>query len=483
MPQSLSKSFGQVPYSENLQETLKRVEAKARYSPDAIATLEHLLLSLLEDPDTFDVMRRCNVGLVQLDDISFYCGGGRNDPSTPPAAEIKFSEDLHRVLSKAATAAEQANREQIDGAIVLAALVGDARCPAAEMLRKCGLTFDAVINCLENKSDIQREQSETSVEPDPFASLRDEPESSDLSSILSPLPPEMLLEDSEPESKPIDWDEVLSDIDFKEQDRKRSRPKGIGGGSRERIGASEVGAASENRMRSRPMGVGAGSRRRIGASEVGAASERSPYLEQGFGGALRPSLREMAYKKRLQESRDQESLEESDIEAGKLVENIPRSMRIAIPVMVEARIAQQDSEDFYMDLAGDGEVQKHQVYVSSAMTVQLRAPTGGFTIESISPDTQWIENNLGLIDGGNFGAWRWTVTPRERGMRKLQLVVSARTTDRKGMVAESPMPDQIIEVDVSINYRELFKRAAGWIVAAIGGGALAKYGEGVVSWF
>jgi len=365
MPQSLSKSFGPVPYSENLQETLKRVEAKARYSPDAIATLEHLLLSLLEDPDAFDVMRRCNVGVVQLDDISFCCGGRQNDPSTLPAEEIKFSEDLHRVLSKAATATEQANREQIDGAIVLAALVGDARCPAAEMLRKCGLTFDVVINCLENKSDIQREQSETSAEPDQFASLRDEPESSDLSSILSE-DSEMLLEASEPESKPIDWDEVLSDIDFKEQDRMRSRPKGIGGGSKERIGASEVGAASENRMRSRPMGVGAGSRRRIGASEVGAASESSPYLEQGYGGALGPSLREIVYKKMLQESRDQESLEESDIEAGKLVENIPRSMRIAIPVMVEARIAQQDSEDFYKDLAGDGEVQKHQVYVSSA---------------------------------------------------------------------------------------------------------------------
>ena len=237
------------------------------------------------------------------------------------------------------------------------------------------------------------------------------------------------------------------------------------------------------------MGVGAGANKRIGsserigASEVGAASESSPYLEQGYGGSLRPSLREMAYQKMLQESRDQESLEESDIEAGKLVENIPRSMRIAIPVMVEARIAQQDSEDLYMDLAGDGEVHKHQVYVSSAMTVQLRAPSGGFTIESISPDTQWIENKLGIIDGGDFGAWRWTVTPRERGTRKLQLVVSARTTDKKGMVAESPMPDQIIEVDVSINYRELFKRAAGWIVAAIGGGALAKYGEGVVSWF
>ncbi len=249
MPQSLSKSFGQVPYSENLQETLKRVEAKARYSPDAIATLEHLLLSLLEDPDTLDVMVRCNVGVVQLDDISFCCGGGQNDPSTLPAEEIKFSEDLHRVLSKAATAAEQANRKQVDGAIVLAALVGDARCPMAQLLRKCGLTFDAVINGLKNKSDIQREQSETSLEPDPFASLRDEPESSDLSSILSE-DSERVSEDSEPELEPIDWDELPPNIDFEEQDRKHSRPMGVGGGARERIGASEVGAASEKREQS-----------------------------------------------------------------------------------------------------------------------------------------------------------------------------------------------------------------------------------------
>ncbi len=119
------------------------------------------------------------------------------------------------------------------------------------------------------------------------------------------------------------------------------------------------------------------------------------------------------------------------IEAGQLIENIPRRMRAALPVVVEARIARADVKALAEGLAGGGAVFRHEVVVTKAMSVRLRAPDGGFTIENRSPETQWIENVLGL-GNDDFASWRWTVTPRVRGKRQLQLIVSARTVGADG---------------------------------------------------
>jgi hypothetical protein len=69
------------------------------------------------------------------------------------------------------------------------------------------------------------------------------------------------------------------------------------------------------------------------------------------------------------------------------------------------------------------------------------------------------------------------VTPRTRGKRQLQLIVSARTVGADGVTAETALPDQVIEVRVATNYGRAAKRWAGWIAAAVVGGLLAKFGE------
>jgi neural Wiskott-Aldrich syndrome protein len=114
--------------------------------------------------------------------------------------------------------------------------------------------------------------------------------------------------------------------------------------------------------------------------------------------------------------------------------------------------------------------------VTKAMSVRLRAPEGGFVIENRSPETQWIENVLGF-GSDDFASWRWTVTPRTRGKRQLQLIVSARTVGADGVTAETALPDQLIEVRVATNYGRTAQRWFGWIAAAVIGGLLAKFGE------
>lgn len=152
-------------------------------------------------------------------------------------------------------------------------------------------------------------------------------------------------------------------------------------------------------------------------------------------------------------------------------------MRVARPQRVEVRIAKADVKALADGLQGGGGVSRHDVMVTKAMSVRLRAPDGGFFIESASPETQWIENTLGLM-ADDFASWRWTVTPRARGVQRLQLIVSARTVGADGLAAETALPDQVIEVRVRTNFGKAAITGGGWVAAAIAGGVLAKFGEG-----
>jgi ATP-dependent Clp protease ATP-binding subunit ClpA len=53
-------------FSRNLEETLHRAVAYANQRRHEYATLEHLLLSLIDDQEAAGVMRACDVDLAQL---------------------------------------------------------------------------------------------------------------------------------------------------------------------------------------------------------------------------------------------------------------------------------------------------------------------------------------------------------------------------------------------------------------------------------
>jgi len=167
-----------------------------------------------------------------------------------------------------------------------------------------------------------------------------------------------------------------------------------------------------------------------------------------------------------------------ELQTGQLIENIPRSMRVALPSLVEARIAKSEVKHL-ADGISEGAAFRHEV-ITRAMSVRLRAPDGGFFIETASPETQWIENALGLM-ADDYASWRWTVTPKARGRRRLQLIISARTVGADGLAAETALPDQVVEIKVRTNYARLLAIASGWIVAALVGALLATFGGDILS--
>jgi neural Wiskott-Aldrich syndrome protein len=150
MAQSIAEEFKSLPMSANLGESLERAHRFAREQSHRLVTLEHLLLALTEDPEASLILHAANVDLSLLStEVSGYLGRLMEDMRAENGADPRPDTELLRVLQAAASAAQQSKRRQIDGAIVLAAIVGDGKSPAAGQLKALGMTFEEAIRALQ----------------------------------------------------------------------------------------------------------------------------------------------------------------------------------------------------------------------------------------------------------------------------------------------------------------------------------------------
>ncbi len=157
MPHSIADEFKSIPMSSNLGESLERAHRFAREQAHRTVTLEHLLLALTEDQEAALILQAANVDLGRLRaDVSGHLGRLLEDMRAEPGSEPRPDPELLRVLQAAASAAQQSKRRQIDGAIVLAAVVGDGKSPAAGTLKSHGMTFEEAIRALQRANSQAR---------------------------------------------------------------------------------------------------------------------------------------------------------------------------------------------------------------------------------------------------------------------------------------------------------------------------------------
>jgi hypothetical protein len=157
---------------------------------------------------------------------------------------------------------------------------------------------------------------------------------------------------------------------------------------------------------------------------------------------------------------------------GRLLENIPRRMRAAVPERVEVRISRDETKTLTRGMEGRSDTIRHDITITQTMSVALRAPDGGFTIEPLSPETQWIFERPD--DAETYGRWRWTVTPHHPGQRRLQLIIAARSIGQNGLVGDTALPDQVITIRVRTNYWRTMARGLQWLAAMVLGGVLTE---------
>ncbi len=134
-------------FSNTLEQAIHSALALANARRHELATLEHLLLALIDEPDAAQVMQACNVDLDELrktlvkfvdEDLSTLVTEIEGSEAVPTAA-------FQRVIQRAAIHVQSSGRSEVTGANVLVAIFAERESNAAFFMQEQDMTrYDAV---------------------------------------------------------------------------------------------------------------------------------------------------------------------------------------------------------------------------------------------------------------------------------------------------------------------------------------------------
>ena len=125
-------------FSTTLEQAIHGALALANARRHELATLEHLLLSLMDEPEASRVLSACNVDLGELrksleafidDDLSTLITNIEGSEAVPTAA-------FQRVIQRAAIHVQSSGRDELTGANVLVAIFAERESNAAYFLQE-----------------------------------------------------------------------------------------------------------------------------------------------------------------------------------------------------------------------------------------------------------------------------------------------------------------------------------------------------------
>src|ERR1700716_46699 len=133
-------------FSRNLEQSLHRALAAANERHHEYATLEHLLLSLVDDTDAAAVMRACSVELDALrKNLRDYIDQELENLVTDGREDAKPTAGFQRVIQRAVIHVQSSGRDEVTGANVLVAIFAERESHAAYFLQEQDMTrYDAV---------------------------------------------------------------------------------------------------------------------------------------------------------------------------------------------------------------------------------------------------------------------------------------------------------------------------------------------------
>jgi ATP-dependent Clp protease ATP-binding subunit ClpA len=133
-------------FSKNLEKALHQALALANERRHEYATLEHLLLALIEDVDAVGVLKACNVDVPLLKkNVIEYVDTDLDSLISEAIAEAKPTAGFQRVIQRAVIHVQSSGREEVTGANVLVAIFAERESHAAYFLQEQDMTrYDAV---------------------------------------------------------------------------------------------------------------------------------------------------------------------------------------------------------------------------------------------------------------------------------------------------------------------------------------------------
>ncbi len=154
--------------SDELEKTLQRTQKFAKSYKHRYMTLEHLLLSMLDDSDVIKVLDACSINAKTLKSkLEKFVEVNLKDLISKTSSEIKPTLGFQRVIQRAVIHVQSSGREEANAANVLVAIFSERESHAVYFLQQENLNRLDVVNYLshgiEKESD---EQSFESVEED-----------------------------------------------------------------------------------------------------------------------------------------------------------------------------------------------------------------------------------------------------------------------------------------------------------------------------
>ena len=133
-------------FSQGLEKALHQALTLANERHHEYATLEHLLLALIDDSDAAAVMRACNVDLDELKQtVLTYIDTELDNLVTGYDEDSKPTAGFQRVIQRAVIHVQSSGREEVSGANVLVAIFAERESHAAYFLQEQQMTrYDAV---------------------------------------------------------------------------------------------------------------------------------------------------------------------------------------------------------------------------------------------------------------------------------------------------------------------------------------------------
>jgi len=170
-------------FSSSLETAIHGALAMANSRKHELATLEHLLLALIDEPDAAQVMRACEVDLEGLRTILLKFLDAELDSlvSDVDGSEAVPTAAFQRVIQRAAIHVESSGRSEVTGANVLVAIFAERESHAAYFLQEQEMTRYDAVNFIshgvaKDPAFVQSRPVSGSEHPEEFTAAPDEAE-------------------------------------------------------------------------------------------------------------------------------------------------------------------------------------------------------------------------------------------------------------------------------------------------------------------
>ena len=489
MVRSEIRDLGWVLPSQRLNDTLQRADQIATEQHHRELMLEHVVLGLTDDTDAARVLEANGVDVLRFRDyVARYVAAV--DYRWPPEQSALPEPDvaLKRIFDVASAAAETSGRNEIDGALLVAAIIGEGTSNAAAMLNQHGLKVD-------DDEPTQSVEPQTVAETSSNAPDHSGNRTQDLSEIHR-----MLAAPADP--TPVDgpMQATTQGRHAEQQHSGAARMPHHASSVASSPSSSYVPEALPQLQRTRPkvklprptvtapkavlspavmsapsaalnglptstatssMASGARVAPAIAPPVRPAASMPNPAPPPSVSGQNEPAPVHKPDEDEYEASVDGRTPAPvegfAQIDVNILGDILPAKMCVGVPEIVEIRVLNSDIDLLTGQFEGRDVAQGSAKLVSRSLSLRLRSPSALLSVEARSPEVQWIDVNDTVV-GDEATSWRWQLTGQKRGEARLQLLASARTVASDGTVLETAMPEQSASVRIKRGFGAALKR-------------------------